>query len=210
MKGVFNECHSVLVVGPLLKEDSQAKSLLDHVQGVLFIDGGVSWKSTWKDHLQSVIALSVGDGDSSSKELLDIVFPPQKNRSDLSLGLDNLLRCKEIHLVGFMGGRLDHQMINIGVVDHFVSAKGAKAFWYDQHHLVAYSLPSGEHQLNFNNTFSLITLQAQKVSIQGHVSYPVEGLKVDVLSDHTLSNQAQGLFSMSIERPITILMSSDE
>ena len=95
------------IVGPLYIGEADFK------EPVLFIDGGSRFRN-------SPEGLSLGDNDSSIGEL-DILLSPDKDFSDLSYALRNIpSHYKEIHLQGFLGGRKDHEIINMGEVQNFL------------------------------------------------------------------------------------------
>ena len=74
----------------------------------------------------------VGDLDSAEDNIIDYYknnnvkfekFPSKKDETDteLCIYLANKLECKEIHIIGALGGRLDHTLANINILSNIKS-----------------------------------------------------------------------------------------
>lgn len=114
-----------LLIGPIFDEHSCAHlkkmCALEGYVHVIAVDGGADFCS-----LANVIpTLFVGDGDSASTEGLayikerqveSVCVDAEKDDSDFALALDWLLNqgVSSFEAIGFIGGRLDHQLALLG------------------------------------------------------------------------------------------------
>jgi thiamine pyrophosphokinase len=206
---------SMSVIGPLLTGDEansrQTKLILENSDSLLYVDGGHNWRPQFSQ-VTHVPCLSIGDGDScDNQETLDLIFPTKKDRSDLGLALDHLAQqTKSITFLGFCSGRFDHELINLGVVNNYLmqNSHNVKATWYHHNKATRFSCTAGLHHFDFQDTFSLITLQEQNISISGAAKYCVHHTQLNVLSDRGLSNQASGPFSIMAQKPFILIRES--
>lgn len=172
---------------------------------IMAIDGGA--RHTTK------MDLWLGDGDSTSGPLktpYQFQFPQDKDRSDLALGL-SLLKDKlpyKLHLWGFLGGRRDHELFNLGEVSNFLAEHpGSEVLFYDDQGSVPYQLlAKGSWSINHHGIFSVGTFLKTFFSIQGDCRYPLAGLtELHPVSSLGLSNEAQGTLTIVCEGPIFII-----
>lgn len=154
----------------------------------------------------------VGDADSY-KEIVNcphqFKHPTDKSQSDLALALaffgENLLY--KFHFWGFLGGRRDHELFNLGealsYLDHhpesqilFYGADGKISF-----HL----LGAGDWKFNHQGLFSLGTLKKVSVKLKGECRYPIpKSLYISPMSSLGLSNEGLGNITLSCDGPVFI------
>ena len=160
----------------------------------LLIDGGLH-------HLKTPhpLALSLGDADSS-REKLDLTFPPSKDHSDLALGLKvlNLLSPPpfELHLFGFLGGRKDHEWGALLDTASWLKSKTQTFARFEKEWEV---FSPGTFALSHQGGFSLFTFEKNTSLLQGAVTYPLASCELTPLGSHGLSNQARGSFTWSCD-----------
>lgn len=166
----------VYVYGPLAKKQEVKEPCF-------FIDGGVSLR-------QKREGFSLGDGDSSKKEKMDVLFSEKKDFSDLSYLLDHLPPVyEEYFFSGFLGGRKDHEWTNLMCLSHFVKKHSSQTKLYlDQE---AFFMNQGEARFRHSGVFSVWSMDEAELSIQGDVEYPYNG-KLKSYSSHGISNLASG------------------
>lgn len=90
---------------------------------IICADGGAN--HTYK--MDIIPDFIVGDLDSAKDNIINYYknnnvkfkkFPCKKDETDteLCIYLSNILNCKEIHIIGALGGRLDHTLANINIL----------------------------------------------------------------------------------------------
>lgn len=175
------------IVGPFSQVDSTRK------EPIIFVDGGSQFRIGEEGY-------SVGDGDSFSGQL-DCLLPMKKNYSDLSYVLNSLSEnFSEVSLSGFLGGRRDHEILNLGEVHHFLKGKENIRVYFDDQ---VTAVTQGRWKFNFAGIFSLIALESTRVLINGQCEYGIENMQVlPLLSSWGLSNIARGDFEVTAEGPI--------
>ena len=186
----------LLVVGPM------ATAKPPSFGPTLYIDGGVKWREQGSD-----AQLSIGDGDSNSQDdsrKLDLVYSPQKDLSDLNLGLNLLTQSTlQLWLWGFLGGEKAHELANLGAVSSWLEGRVASYALFDQHILI---VSAGSWQLNVKQEFSLMSLVDNEVTLTGDCKYKLEGpTPLTSLSSFGLSNEGSGVIHLSARRPLLIL-----
>ena len=193
----FKEWTFVGPMGPVLPSN------MGH-QAILAVDGGARFCS----HMD----IWVGDGDShfesiNCKNIYQ--FPPKKSESDLTLALSFFHHSGPVllHFWGFLGGRRDHEILNFGEVLNFLQmSPGTEVIFYDHNKKVAMKcLGAGHWQLNYQGTFSLVTVKNTKIKLSGACLYPLEEeTELNSLSSLGLSNEASGDFTLINQGPIMI------
>lgn len=187
----------VLIVGPMA----------DHKPPpfgpTLYIDGGMKW---WSDTASNA-QLSIGDGDSIASDpsrKLDLQFPPEKDASDLSLGLRLLNQQNlKIWLWGFLGGDKAHELANLGAVAHWLEGRTDSAALLDHHILI---VSAGSWQLKLPHAFSILSLVPNEITVKGDCQYKLqEPTPLAALSSFGLSNLGSGVVQFSARRPLLIL-----
>jgi thiamine pyrophosphokinase len=159
----------------------------------------------------------VGDADSFTKKVEAdhfFKFSTQKGLSDLALALDLLKMAspKILHLWGFLGGRKDHELFNLGEGLHFLENKqNTKINFYNSNGELTYLLLStGLWKFKHSGLFSLGTLKKTKVKLTGQCLYQLPNPhSIEALSSLGLSNESQGEVELETEGPIFIYFESE-
>lgn len=166
---------------------------------LIYIDGGLQFKNT-----SAPLSYSIGDGDSSLEEP-EHLLPHEKDFSDFEFALSHIPNpIEKIHLHGFLGGRRDHEWINVGVIHNFLIQRDQKTqvFWENEFQ----SLSKGQWTFDYKGLFSVLSLEDNKIQIEGDVRYPCGKEKTfPRLSSLGLSNVSNGKFSVKCEKPCLIL-----
>ncbi len=189
---------AISLVGPLYDAE------FTPAEPTVFIDGGSRFRP-----LQSDFPLiSVGDGDSGSA-VLDEILPSEKDYSDLAFVLRNLpAHVARLSLHGFSGGRLDHELANFGELHAFLLKRGN-----GQTHLFAGGRPSvvgfnSRLEMNIQGIFSLLVLEPAEVRLTGDCKYKLtEPYKIFPCSSHGISNSGFGRVLAETSNPAFIFLS---
>ncbi len=182
-----------VLLGPLASTFPEEWSHLP----IIGVDGGASLAEP------SRFDFTLGDGDSlKSKIELDQSFSPQKSQSDLALALSILPPGPwRLLLLGFGGGRLDHQMMNLGELSQWLARSGGSLTLdlSPGEHLRGFA--PGEYQLEIRGLFSLFSPHQCRFSIAGECHYPLEPSMITPLSSQLLSNFGEGIVTISSTGP---------
>lgn len=187
----FSDSDQLNIVGPMA---APPHSL---IEPIVYIDGGTKYKD-------ELFGYSVGDGDSSSIPL-DETLSPEKDFSDLGYALNQITNhFGQIHLYGFLGGRRDHELFNLGELHHFLERQENQTTAYFDDQWTAYS--AGQWDLDIFGTFSLITFSDEtKIQLDGHCRYHIpRGTVVPTVTSFGLSNIGEGIIHLKCDRPIFI------
>jgi thiamine pyrophosphokinase len=189
-----NKFNSLILtlVGPLLKKERTFS------EPIIFVDGGAKYKKN------GTFGISVGDGDSFLGEL-DEILPQEKDFSDLSYVLNACVNLYEqINLLGFLGGRRDHELINFGEVASFLNLQNIKSrVLFDDEVII---LSGGKWELDIIGVFSLISLDNQSISLTGACKYQVRNLVITTISSHGLSNIGIGRVEVECESALILMV----
>lgn len=163
----------------------------------IFIDAGARHKSSHPLHF------SVGDGDSADVPL-DFTLPAEKDYSDLAFVLSQLPNSIiRLSMVGFLGGRKDHELLNLGEVHRFLTRRSV-ATECDIDWSVC-GLSAGQWVLKLNGLFSLVAFTPIKAAVTGDCRYQLKGItELEAFSTHGLSNEAWGQVALNISGPVFI------
>ncbi|MEO0336406.1 MAG: hypothetical protein AAF202_08425 [Pseudomonadota bacterium] len=197
LKSRLEACNHPLLVGPLAK----ALPSSDH-DLVIYVDGGEKLRSASSGQP----SLSVGDGDSSKTGAsLDFKIPTEKDFSDLAFVLNHLPKAiRSVKLVGFIGGRLDHQLAVFGEVYYFLKRVKADHVIFDDQQLIF--LDSGAHDLNIRGQFSVMAFEACEVRLTGKVKYPIDPVStIQPMSSFGLSNIGSGQIKIENSDPLLVI-----
>lgn len=191
----FSDSGSIMLVGPL------ADAELEIIEPVIFVDGG----STRREHN---IGLSVGDGDSFAGEL-DHKLDTEKDFSDLAFALSLLSHgFHNIEMHGFLGGRRDHELLNLGEVFHFLARRTRPATALIDRSVDAFS--EGSWQVEVHGTFSLIAFEAATVALSGRCRYQIpDGTRIAPVSSFGLSNEGYGLITIKTSSPLFLFRNKE-
>jgi thiamine pyrophosphokinase len=184
----FHQHQEWTLVGPM---GPQAPTkLLEHP--VLAVDGG----SQFSDKID----LWLGDGDSSAENVhcrYKYQFSPHKSHSDLALAFD-LLSCLErctLHCWGFLGGRRDHELLNLGEALRFLNSHpNSRLYFYDETGRIAVEcLAAGEWSIFREGLFSLASIKDVVLKMTGECSFPIpQEITLEPMSSLGLSNSGHG------------------
>jgi thiamine pyrophosphokinase len=184
-------------MGPFLLERFQHYPLI-------CVDGGA--------HFTHRMDLWVGDGDSYKGEVkteYKYEHTPHKDLSDLALAL-SLFREQTPYTFffwGFLGGRRDHEMFNLGEGLSFLEAHShSTIFFFGEDTKIYYELKGpGEWRFHHQGLFSLGTLKKGQVTLSGEVRYPIsQGQVLGPLSSQGLSNLGFGEILLKNAEPLFI------
>jgi len=195
--------HNAIFIGPLF---SLPLLLPPSETSFIFVDGGSHFfAEVERSYLKSFPTfnfLKVGDQDSYKGEL-DVVLEKTKNFSDLAYAFSLLPKNIEyISLQGFLGGRKDHELFNLGEAHHFLASEKShpNGSLFFENTFKAFS--SGTHKIDHQGLFSLFVLEKTSLQIIGDVMFPLPSpTPLKALSSHGLSNIGQGSFSIVSEKP---------
>jgi thiamine pyrophosphokinase len=161
---------------------------------VIVVDQGaaIALKNKLKIHY------AIGDFDSLSpinfKKLTQLnipveKFPKEKNESDAELAFlyAKKQQYDSVDVLGFSGGRLDHQQSLIQVLFRL---KDPRITFKTKDQTVQYVGPGKLpiNRLHSNGYFSIFTLSKAEVTIENAL-YPLKHQSIDVSTTYTLSNQ---------------------
>lgn len=182
------------VVGPLF-----SGQIAEFGESVVYVDGGAQFRPNDQ-------GISVGDGDSFEGEL-DHKLPTDKDFSDLAFVLNSVPdNIEAIYLYGFLDGRRDHELFNLGEAHRLLLRSGAKkreVFFDDR--ILAFS--SGQWQFSYSGIFSLFALETTRVRLMGDCKYKIPELgEVGMLSSIGLSNIADGEIKIEAEGPVFVFL----
>ena len=177
-----------MLVGPL------ADGELDIKEPVIFVDGGSIRR-------ENGIGLSVGDGDSFDGHL-DHKLETDKDYSDLAFALRLLGdEFDRIEMFGFLGGRRDHELLNLGEVFHFLARRSRPTAAYLDHTIDAFS--QGSWKFEVHGTFSLVAFDDAIVTLSGDCKYAIpKDTPFHPVSSFGLSNEGYGKISLETSSPL--------
>lgn len=186
----YTDHQLITLVGPLA----------DRVQGfadpVIFVDGGLN-KREGKN------GIAVGDGDSA-EAAMDITLNPDKDFSDLAFALGLIPQhFNRLQLLGFIGDRRDHELLNLGEVSHYLATRTQPGQAQFEQSIVGYS--AGQWEIEVYGTFSLITFAPSTVTLSGNCKYPIRtDTVIKPVSSFGLSNEGFGKIMFSTSAPLFV------
>lgn len=163
----------------------------------IFVDGGNRHQTGDPLHF------SVGDGDSAWAPV-DHLLPEEKDLSDLAFVLSHVPdQVARLSLVGFLGGRRDHEFINLGEIHRFLKTRKQATECNVDYAVCAYS--AGKWSLDLKGIFSLLVLEPTDVRLLGNCHYQIPVTQpLTPLSSHGLSNEGWGLIELTSNNPIFV------
>lgn len=175
-------------VGPL--GPTVPENLLSHP--ILGVDGGA--------HFTSKLDIWVGDADSfkeapETKEVHRL--PVDKDASDLNFAL-RLFSASlpyKFHFWGFLGGRKDHELFNLGEALTFLEKRPeCQILLYDSSGKLAFHLVgAGDWKFTHYGIFSLGSIKNVALTLTGACQYPIKReTLIKPLSSFGLSNVGSG------------------
>ena len=200
----YSNCNKIVLVGPMNfnHEMFTAKAHAGFVDPVIFIDGGTKWRHSPLTHTETT-GHSLGDGDSYCGSL-DTQLDPVKDFSDLSYALSHIgENFGRLQLHGFLGGRSDHELFNLGEVHHFVNSRHRPVVVNFDDRIFA--LSSGQWRLNLTGTFSIGAIERVTITLSGACAYPCpENTQLEPLSSLGLSNIGSGAIDLKCHGPVLL------
>lgn len=189
--GNFKNSQHITLVGPFC-ENTQAIT-----EPVIFVDSGARLRKSGE-------GISVGDGDSFIGTM-DVRLNPDKDFSDLAFVLQNIPQAfRTVKLLGFLGGRRDHELFNIGEAHHFLRSRKYPTSIKFDNDIVGYS--SGQWCLERIGGFSVSVVEETRVGIIGDCRYPCpQTTRFMPLSSLGLSNVGSGTLCIKCAGPVFIL-----
>jgi len=174
----------------------------------IYVDGGSDYRQPASSTESSLPLISVGDGDSTTGKL-DEVLPAQKDYSDLAFVLRGLPQnILAVEMLGFLGGRRDHELANFGEVHAFLKTR--TEFCRVEMHSADQSVIAfarGSLTIDIQGTFSVMVLEPSAVKIEGACDYPLSGdVTLPVASSHGLSNKGRGRVVITSDQPCFVFV----
>lgn len=187
-------------MGPDVPGDLVAHSLLA-------VDGGARFCSR--------MDVWVGDGDSHLNSINcpnKYQFSPHKSQSDLALAL-LLLKSSSpltLHAWGFLGGRRDHELLNLGECLHFLEhhPRSQINFYEGNGRLAVKCLAAGSWNFHRKGIFSLASMKEVILKLTGACQYPIPSeITLSPFSSLGLSNMGQGDIHLLTQGPVMVFFS---
>lgn len=183
----------VFVVGPMLKGHTYVPT-----GPTIYVDGGAQFRPIGgKEKFPSVV---IGDGDSGATDL-DVVLPRKKDFSDLAFVFRSLpTTVRHVELLGFLGGRRDHELINYGEANLYLrSMKEFTTVRFEQS-IVAFA--GGSLKFEANGGFSVVVFEKAAIKITGAVKYALSRpTQIRPASSLGLSNEGRGTVVIACTKP---------
>lgn len=148
------------------------------------------------------VDIAIGDFDSVTPAQLAVIkkeaasvqaFPVEKDKSDLELAIDvvQTLNVASLTLFGVTGGRLDHELSNIFLMERLKKA-GLPIAIIDEHHQIDLFLP-GVHVIKDDKVFQNYSFLALSDTVEGvtleNAYYPLTDATITRGDSLTLSNK---------------------
>lgn len=200
IRAIQNE-RIVELVGPMLGDRHRPHA------PTLYIDGGAQYRSL-SDAFPS---FHLGDGDSG-EIIPDHLLPGEKDFSDFAYAL-NLIPAgvSEIKLFGFLGGRRDHEFINIGETLRFLSTRNNPTrveFWGSKK-IEVIGLSHGSWSHDIRGLFSLVSFNKNLVNLTGECKYKMDPAReMSQVSSLGLSNEGSGPVQIRCSAPVILFLQS--
>ncbi len=184
-------------LGPLVPD-----FLLTH--SVLGVDGGA--------HFTEKLDVWVGDADSYEKvpHIKDChKLPIDKDASDLNfaLRLFSTSLPYKFHFWGFLGGRKDHELFNLGEALSFLDKNPeCQILLYESSGKLAFHLlGAGDWKFTHHGLFSLGSIKNVSLTLKGACRYPIlKETLIKPLSSFGLSNLGEGEMILQTHGPVFI------
>ncbi len=196
----------VMVIGPMSIQN-HIVSIRDKIKEgktvVVYVDGGLNWQK----EIQSDFYISIGDGDSVAAEncSIDILFPQEKNESDLDLALKYISQwpARGIFAFGLLGGRRDHEWVVLGSFYRTFEFMGELKNIDLDNGAIKFLAP-GTHFLSHVGLFSVCSFETSEISIEGLCKYNGQSILLKPFDSRGLSNEAQGDFKIYTSKRLVL------
>lgn len=179
------------VVGPMAMERN------DWPVPAIFVDSANRYQQGDPLHV------SVGDGDSAWGPL-DVELPPDKDFSDLAFALSQIPHhIQRVAMVGFLGGRRDHELLNFGAIHHFLKTRKSPVEVDMDWSVIG--LSAGAWPLLLQGLFSLVVFEPARIQMAGKCKYTLsKPTLIQPVSSHGLSNEGFGEVRLESDGPFFI------
>ncbi|MDD0852362.1 hypothetical protein HBN50_04595 [Halobacteriovorax sp. GB3] len=194
---LIKDYSEITLVGPMPFSEA-----IERDEPIIYVDGGLNHRID-----DSHPHLSLGDNDSNiTDQKLDILLERDKDFSDLSYALDLIpFNIEIVTLLGFIGGRKDHEFLNFGAIYNFLEKRDEPCLVFIDDEFIAHS--PGDFILEHHGLFSLITFDDQEITLEGDCKYKLESpTLIRKLSSRPLSNQASGSIHIQSQKPLFIYL----
>lgn len=171
----------------------------------LAVDGGARFHGE--------IQVWVGDADSFQDEIqAEHIFrhKVEKDYSDLALALSLFVepRHYKFHFWGFLGGRKDHELMNLGESMRFLEKNPeSQILFYDETGKVQiHAVGAGIWKFTHVGQFSLGTLKKTSVKMTGSCQYQIRHREIiEPLSSFGLSNEGHGEIQIEADGAVFVI-----
>ncbi|MDP2206542.1 MAG: hypothetical protein Q8K65_09575 [Alphaproteobacteria bacterium] len=194
------------LIGPL-SQTPLPPELLAREMPQIAIDGGIAAVAQPR--------LWIGDGDSGLAPAdIPAIFKSAQDKTDLEFALE-VLRVglwRRLHLSGFTGGRADHALGVLGVIDAEMRRRGSfeqAIFYSGAGRVVQRHFARGAQSFRHDGIFSVFALSPALVSLSGACAYPAHRIDLSVLSGRGISNIASGEVRIETDVPVIVMFSAD-
>ena len=193
-------------VGPMQKSilrPARLKSLTLQKAPQVAVDGGGAFAVD--------PVLWVGDGDSGIvPKSVPVCFKSDQGMTDFRFCLETvrIWNWRELHIFGFLDGRKDHELANLGELHAALKKRRvpSSAVFYDaKNRPVIRFFQARQHKINLHGTFSVLVIEAAKISLAGKCKYPARNVALAPLSGRGVSNVASGDVRISATKPFFII-----
>jgi len=169
------------------------------------VDGGV--------HFAHQPILWVGDGDSShlvGETGISLIKKNSQDETDLRFCLDLIQGWKwsELLLFGFLGGRRDHELANFGEMHRLFldRPESVRACFYDDEFNERIDLyQSGQHSIEIQGLFSILTFEHSILSLSGDCDYSLHQQELGLFSGRGVSNNGHGSVNIQCKTPFLLV-----
>ncbi|MBC7429071.1 MAG: hypothetical protein H7336_10695 [Bacteriovorax sp.] len=201
---------TLIIVGPMKFPWKVLKNFLSVPDvRLIFIDGGSVHAEKFRKKTPHLLkqAVFAGDGDSSKRAMT--LKKTSQNSSDLAFVLSKLKgnSAPEICLMaGFLGGRIDHQLFNLGEIALYLKdfAKHNAPLIQVDDKIVF--VGAGTHTAFFQGRFSLASFESNQIKITGDCDYKSKNwLSIPPLSSRGVSNLGFGEIKIETKKPLAII-----
>ncbi|MDE1153015.1 MAG: hypothetical protein PW788_10810 [Micavibrio sp.] len=197
----------LLLVGPVMQKQLTAVELaaLDLAGATqVAVDGGINYAPA--PHLWA------GDGDSGAMpKNIPAYFKESQDLTDLRFCLGGLRdgAWTQLHLIGFLGARRDHELANLGEIETELKQrpKMREAVFYDDALQPALRFfQSGTHTVTLHGAFSLLVFSEAVINLSGACEYPASALVLPPLSGQGISNVGNGDINIHSTQPFLVIL----
>ncbi|MBC7713136.1 MAG: hypothetical protein H7177_07340 [Rhizobacter sp.] len=200
----------LIIIGPMKFPWKVLKKFLSVPDvRLIFIDGGTVHADKFKIRTPYLMknAMVIGDGDSSKMPMT--IKKSSQNISDLAFALSKLKgkMAPEIALfAGFLGGRIDHQIFNMGEIALYLKNFPRNSAPLIQLDDKIVFVGTGTHKANFHGVFSLASFEPNQIKLSGECEYQSKNwLSLPPLSSRGVSNVGFGEITIETKKPLAII-----